>query len=346
MEKNIYNCINDLKSSIDSARPEDAGVYSVEVSNKLGDVSGQAKVEIEPSEKRPVFISDLHDTEGVEGFPVKFEIKVIGHPQPKLKWLHNGDEIKPDGHRVKITQNPDGTAALIIDKATEDDAGEYKVIASNEVGACTSQARLTVHSRIDDRYAEEAPRFVSGLRDANTDEGQALELSAPFIANPVPDIIWSKDGKPLIPDDRIMMTCDGKRVGLIINPANVNDSGVYTCLLANPIGEDMSKCNANVRKIYKKPYFSLRLFDQPAVLNLDAKLPVRVHGVPYPELTWTFNNLPIKNNSKYTIKHDGDNSILHVRSCTLEDIGTYRCVAKNLEGEDSTQAHMDVVDKM
>lgn len=50
-------------------------MYSVEVSNKLGDASGQAKVEIEPREKRPCFISDLHDTEVVEGFPVKFEIK-------------------------------------------------------------------------------------------------------------------------------------------------------------------------------------------------------------------------------------------------------------------------------
>lgn len=321
-------------------------MYSVEISNKLGDASGQAKVEIEPREKRPVFISDLHDTEVVEGFPVKFEIKVLGHPQPKLKWLHDGEEIVPDGNRIKITQNPDGTAALVIDTATAADAGEYQVIATNEVGACSTAAKLKVHSKTDDRYAEEAPRFVSGLRDANADEGQALELSAPFIANPVPDIIWSKDGKPLIPSDRIMMTCDGKRVGLIINPANVTDSGVYSCLLANPIGEDMSKCNANVRKIYKKPYFSLRLFDQPTILNLDAKLPVRVHGVPYPELTWTFNNMLIKNSKKYTIKHDGDNSILHIRSCTLEDIGTYRCVAKNIEGEDSTQAHMDVVDKM
>lgn len=92
------------------------------MSNKLGDASGQAKVEVEPREKRPVFISDLHDTEVVEGFPVKFEIKVIGHPQPKLKWLRNSEEIKPDGDRVKITQNPDGTAALIIDRATAEDA--------------------------------------------------------------------------------------------------------------------------------------------------------------------------------------------------------------------------------
>lgn len=81
-----------------------------------------------------------------------------------------------------------------LDEAHADDAGEYQVIATNEVGACSSKASLTVHAKNDDRYAEEAPRFVSGLRDANADEGQILELSAPFIANPVPEIIWSKDG--------------------------------------------------------------------------------------------------------------------------------------------------------
>lgn len=52
-------------------------MYSVEVSNKLGEANGEAKVEVEPKEKKPIFISELHDTEVVEGFPVKFEIKVM-----------------------------------------------------------------------------------------------------------------------------------------------------------------------------------------------------------------------------------------------------------------------------
>lgn len=149
-----------------------------------------------------------------------------------------------------------------------------------------------------------------------------------------------------MPSDRVMMTCDGKRVGLSIKSATIADAGVYSCLLANPIGEDMSKCNANVRKVFKKPQFSLRLFDQPAVLNLDAKLAVRVHGVPYPELKWTFNDKIIKNDAKYLIKRDGDNSILHIRSCNLDDIGVYKCIARNIEGEDNTQAYLDVVDKV
>lgn len=100
--------------SIDSARAEDAGVYSVEISNKLGDICGQAKVEIEPREKRPAFVSDLQNAQVVDGFPVKFEVKVIGHPQPLLKWLFNGEEIKPDNVRFKQRHTPDGKASLCI----------------------------------------------------------------------------------------------------------------------------------------------------------------------------------------------------------------------------------------
>lgn len=331
---------------MDSAKLEDAGTYTVEVSNKLGEINGTAKVQVEPRDKRPAFVTDLQDAQVVEGFPVKFEVKVIGYPQAKLKWLRNGEEIKPGDSHAVITTKPDGTSSLLISKATPADAGEYQVIATNDIGACSSRANLSVVPHSNAGAPEEAPRFTSGLRDANCDEGEPLELSAAFVANPMPEIIWSKDGKPLTPSDRILMTCDGKRVGLVINPTEVGDAGIYTCLLANPLGEDSSKCHANVRKVFTKPHFSLRLFDQPSLLGLDAKLAVRVHGVPYPELTWTFNNKPIRNDSKYNIKHDGDNSILHVKNCTLEDIGLYKCVARNREGEDNTQCHLDIVDKM
>lgn len=312
----------------------------------MGEVQGTAKVEIEPREKKPAFVADLQDSQVVEGFPVRFDVKVIGHPPPKLKWLHNGQEIKPTGDHAKILNNPDGSVSLIIDKALPSDVGDYQVIATNDTGAVASNAVLSVAPKSDDSAPEVAPKFVSGLRDGNADEGKELVLSAPFIANPMPEIIWTKDGEPVVASERVLTTCDGKHVGLVINPADVADSGVYSCLLANPLGEDSSKCNANVRKVFQKPHFSLRLSDQPALLNLDHKLPVRVAGVPYPELQWTFNDRPIKNCEKYAIKHDGDNSVLHIRNCTLEDIGVYKCVAKNKEGEDSTQCKLDVVDKM
>lgn len=50
----------------------------------------------------------------VDGFPVKFEVKVIGHPRPTLKWSFNGEEIKPNDGRFKQAHTPDGKASLFI----------------------------------------------------------------------------------------------------------------------------------------------------------------------------------------------------------------------------------------
>lgn len=332
--------------SIESAKPEDAGTYSVAIVNRLGELTGTANVKVEPKEKRPAFVANLQDAQVVEGFPIKMEIKLIGHPPPTLKWLCNGTEITPNGQHAKISQNPDGTASLIIDNVLPNDAGDYQVVATNDVGSVSSMAHLTVAPKTDDRVPESAPKFSSGLRDGNADEGQELVLSAPFVANPMPEIIWTKNNEPVVASDRIMMTCDGKKVGLVIAPAEVTDSGAYSCLLANPLGEATSRCSANVRKVFQKPHFSLKLTDQPAIKGLDTKLPVRVTGVPYPEVSWSFKDLPIKNSEKYTIKHDGDNSILHIKDCAPEDAGTYKCVARNKEGEEATTGCIDIVDKM
>lgn len=63
-----------------------------------------------------------------------------------------------------------------------------------------------------DDAPEEKPAFVHGLRDVTTEEGDILLLGAPFIGNPIPDVKWSKDGEPVVPSERIMLTCDGKKV--------------------------------------------------------------------------------------------------------------------------------------
>jgi len=44
------------------------------------------------------------------------------------------------------------------------------------------------------------------------EEGDILLLGAPFIGNPIPDVKWTKDGEPVLPSERIMLTCDGKKV--------------------------------------------------------------------------------------------------------------------------------------
>ncbi|XP_043948228.1 obscurin isoform X2 [Drosophila biarmipes] len=331
---------------IDSAQPLDAGVYKCLIVNKGGEIEGVSKVEIVPKESKPVFVAELQDASSIEGFPVKMDIKVIGNPKPKLQWFHNGHEIQPDPSHVAIVENPDKSTSLIIEKTVPGDSGLYEVIAQNPEGSTASKAKLYVAPKADETATEEAPQFVSALRDVNADEGQELVLSAPFISNPMPEVIWSKDGVTLTPNERLLMTCDGKHIGLTIKPAEAADSGNYTCLLANPLGEDSSACNANVRKVYKPPVFTQKISDQQQVFGNNAKIPVTVSGVPYPDLVWYFQDKPINKSDKYSIKNDGDHHMLIVNNCEKGDQGVYKCIASNREGKDITQGRLDIVNEI
>lgn len=343
---NLYNKPEGLVGfTIDEVQPENAGVYTMTIMNPFGDIAGEAKIEVVPKAQSPEFVAGLDKMEVVEGFPLKMQVQIVGYPPPDIKWMKNGSEIKPQQGKVTLIKNPDNTQCLIIQEASPEDSGCYEVVASNELGVASSKAELGVIPSTDTTIPEEAPKFISALRDVNANEGEDLTISAPFIGNPIPEVIWTKDGEPITPNERQIVTCDRKNVGLLISPAQPEDSGVYECLLANPLGEAASKCLGNVRKVYKKPIFSQKLFEQKEGLGNDAKLSVKVSGVPHPEVQWFFNDKPIYSSDKHKFKNDGDHHMLTVRNCAPSDAGLYKCHARNREGEDTTQGNLGIVER-
>ncbi|OAD62661.1 Muscle M-line assembly protein unc-89 [Eufriesea mexicana] len=332
---------------LDYVRPEDAGTYSMTVSNSLGETTGSAKVEVEEKEKRPEFVTTLQPLSVVEGFPAKMEVKVLGKPTPQLQWFKNGEEIIPDGQRIKAISLPDGSQVLVINKVTPEDAGEYQVIAGNTEGTSSCKGVISVIGKLQSDLSEEKPGFVNPMRDVYVEEGQPLNLSASFTGNPIPDVSWSKDGTPLQPSDRLTVTCDGKKTELEINPCESKDVGLYECRISNPLGEDSTKATANIRKIYQPPSFMQEFKDLQQLPTHDAKFLARVTGVPQPDITWYFNDKPIiQDDDKYKIKRDGDVCCLYVKDCTYDDSGTYKCKAVNKGGEAECVANLTVVDEI
>lgn len=256
-------------------------------------------------------------------------------------------QIIPDGQRIKVVNLPDGSQALIIDKVTPEDAGEYQVIAGNTEGTSSCKGVVSVVGKLQSDVPEEKPAFVNPMRDVYVEEGQPLSLSASFVGNPIPEVNWTKDGTPLQPADRLTVTCDGKKTELEINPCEPNDAGVYECRISNPLGDDSTKSTANVRKIFQSPNFTQKFKDLQQLPTFDAKFLARITGVPQPEISWYFNDKPIsQDNDKYKIKRDGDACCLYVKDCTYDDSGTYKCKAVNKIGEAECVANLAVVDKM
>lgn len=256
-------------------------------------------------------------------------------------------QIVPDGEHVKIVNLPDGSQALLIDKAGADDVGEYAVTASNSEGQECSKAQLAVVGKSNDAEPEEKPQFLSALRDVSAEEGEPLRLEALIQGNPVPEVSWSKDGKPLQASERFIVSCDGKKVGLEINPSHGQDSGLYACELRNPHGSDKSSSNASVRKIFQAPNFAQTFTDLQQMMGCDAKFTARVTGIPQPDITWYLNDKAISpDDDKYKIKRDGEACCLYIKDCTYADCGRIKCRAENKEGKAECQAALAVVKEL
>lgn len=71
---------------IDRLKPENVGMYQLVASNKLGEISNDAKVEIQKKPIKPEFVLKMEPLRVVEGFPARFEVKATGYPEPEIAW--------------------------------------------------------------------------------------------------------------------------------------------------------------------------------------------------------------------------------------------------------------------
>lgn len=173
-----------------------------------------------------------------------------------------------DGKRYREVTDASGITSLIIDKVMPEDAGEYAVTANNELGYATCKNRLEVTLKDKDNMPEEVPCFIHPLKDAHCEEGGYLTLDVPFLGNPIPEVVWSKNGEPIAAGPKTTITCDGRRVGLDIRPLAMNDVGKYDCTLTNRLGKASTSCNVAVRKVYQAPKFTQTFGDLQQVIYI------------------------------------------------------------------------------
>ncbi|CAB4067574.1 unnamed protein product [Lepeophtheirus salmonis] len=76
--------------------------------------------------------------------------------------------------------------------------------------------------------------------------------------------------------------------------------------------------------------------------GMKAKFEATFAGNPKPEITWYFNNEPLKNSKNIQIKVKEIRTILTLIECNNEMAGYYTCKARNPLGGDSTRASLTV----
>ena len=227
--------------TITRAERGDEGEYRCVARNKNGSGSSKAALWVKQPATKPQFQKTLKNIEVSEGRGAVFKVNVSGKPKPKIKWLHEDDEIEDTG-RFALEQTDKDEYTLSIEKCSFGDAGEYTVVATNAGGQATSTAQLTITEKII------VPSFEEGSQEAPIEiwEGAPLQLEVNICGHPEPTVVWFKNDRPVRGKKNINVSSIETKHNLSIDKVMPEDSGIYSCEAASSAGKARKEFRVSV----------------------------------------------------------------------------------------------------
>uniref|UniRef100_A0A803YGN0 Myopalladin n=1 Tax=Meleagris gallopavo TaxID=9103 RepID=A0A803YGN0_MELGA len=319
----------------------------------------------------PIFDKRLKHFRVMEGSPITFTCKIVGIPVPKIYWFKDGKQISKKNTHFKMSREEDGTCSLHIESSTNDDDGNYTIMAANPQGRVSCSGHLMVQSipvrgrlstlqphrarsRVPEGGDKEAvqerffrPYFLQAPGDMVAHEGRLCRLDCKVSGLPTPDLMWLLNGKPVLPDGTHKMLVRETGVhSLLIDPLSQNDAGTYTCLATNKTGQNSFSLELTVvaKEVKKAPMFLEKLQNCGVPEGYPVRLECRVVGMPPPVFYWKKDNETIPSNRERMSMHQDTTGYvcLLIQPARKADAGWYTLSAKNEAGIVSCTARLDI----
>ncbi|KAJ1353882.1 hypothetical protein KIN20_010652 [Parelaphostrongylus tenuis] len=346
---------------------EDVGVYMCVATNPLGVADTRSTYSVEVTEKEeviekkeyaPRFNPGLEDMNINAGQSIRLSCTVDAIPKAGIVWYKDGLPLRSGG-RFTITTQDDGQCILEVSNTVAGDEGAYRCVASNEHGTTNTSCLVTIKvPKTEIKKEGEEPFFTKGLVDVWTDRGETFTLKCAVTGDPFPEIKWFRNGT-LVRDSsrtRIETATDGS-CALTVKECTMSDEGVYRCEAENKHGKAKTQATAHVQISIAKseapklemgspPRFIIPLVDQTVMIGGAIDLECKVTGEPMPQVKWSKDGGPILEDSRYVWEVDEAKGTyqLRITSVTLNDEGTYRCVATNESGSATTKSFVRIDD--
>ncbi|RZF32413.1 hypothetical protein LSTR_LSTR001877 [Laodelphax striatellus] len=243
-----------------------------------------------------------------------------------IHWTRGGGESL-DGERFV----PDsGGGVLRIRGARRSDSGPYRARALVGVDGPQVDYELDVYAAEGD-----VPAFLRRLSDLAVKVGTRTRLLVEIKSATQVKTAWLRQGKEVIPNERLHFLNEGSFFCLDVAPVNLEDSGEWAVVAQNTEGRATCSCflNVLVPKAYKKPVFVEEL---RAVLTSGGtvSLECKVIGVPTPQLKWFKDGDEIRAGDVFALSADPQDPTT---------LGTYTCEATNCMGKALSSSRVHVV---
>lgn len=278
------------------------------------------------------------------------------NPQ-QVYWFKDGKQILKKNVHYKKIRDGDGTCALHIESTTNDDDGNYTVMAANPQVIYSSSVFAPASLCMQNLMFKSPPGPDQLLRPFNspnrTSQTPAVTFSFPEVsAIPLPveeaerfDAMQEYETSSLVPLFSSVQSCVREAEAeqtqeRFFQPHFLQAPGD---MLAHEGKLCRLDCKVRIRlrgqqMIYKFIFISFDL------IHLDCLLVLQVSGLPAPELMWLVNGKPIYPDlyHKMMVRENGVHSLV-IDPLTQKDAGTYTCVASNKAGRSSFSLDLKVV---
>uniref|UniRef100_A0A3Q3EDK3 Roundabout, axon guidance receptor, homolog 1 (Drosophila) n=1 Tax=Labrus bergylta TaxID=56723 RepID=A0A3Q3EDK3_9LABR len=232
LPKGRYEIREDHTLKIRRLTSADVGSYSCVAENMVGKAEASATLTVHVP---PAFVVRPRNQVVGVGRTVTFQCEATGNPQPAIFWQQEGSQnllfsYQPPqpSSRLSVSQTGD----LTITDAERSDMGYYSCQALNIAGSVITKALLEVTDVVSDRPP---PVIQQGPSNQTVAVDGTVVLNCVASGNPVPTILWRKDGVLVSThDSRIKQLDTG---ALQIRYAKLGDTGTYTCIASTPSGE-------------------------------------------------------------------------------------------------------------
>uniref|UniRef100_A0A8C2TGB6 Myosin-binding protein C, cardiac-type n=1 Tax=Coturnix japonica TaxID=93934 RepID=A0A8C2TGB6_COTJA len=308
----------------------------------------------------PILITHpLEDQMVMVGERVEFECEV-SEEGATVKWEKDGVELTRE-ETFKYRFKKDGKKQyLIINESTKEDSGHYTVKTNGGV----SVAELIVQEKKLEVYQSIADLTVKARDQAVF----KCEVSDENVKG-----IWLKNGKEVVPDERIKISHIGRIHKLTIEDVTPDDEADYSFI---PQGFAYN-LSAKLQFLEVKIDFVPR--EEPPKIHLDClgqspdtivvvagnklRLDVPISGDPTPTVIWQKVNKAVPGTShtdfpfyfhcpqvlfesegRVRVEKHEDHCVFIIEGAEKEDEGVYRVIVKNPVGEDKADITVKVID--
>uniref|UniRef100_A0A8C1RSX4 Neuronal cell adhesion molecule a n=1 Tax=Cyprinus carpio TaxID=7962 RepID=A0A8C1RSX4_CYPCA len=248
-----------------------------------------------------------------------------GNPKPTVTWSVNGIPIE-NSHKDPSRKIENGN--IILSDVRTGSSSVYQCNASNEYGYLLANAFVSVLA--------EPPRVLTPPNHVYSvvTNSRALLDCASF-GSPLPKITWFKNSQSIVDGDSYIIH---KNNTLEINVARQLNSGKYTCIASNNLGNKENHVYLDVKeatRIIRQPGYIVVQRSRMAVFECKVKHDPSL----FPSMIWLKDNMELPDDTRFEVGSDS----LTIHDVREDDEGNYTCIRNTTLDQDSASAMLTVV---